>query len=300
VDHTGQVYVGDGFNGAIRKITPGGIVSTLARGVGSSSGIALDNAGVVYAASSDRISKVTPDGAVSTLYGGTDERISSIAVDRAGNVLVADNLTIKKVSASGEVRTLAGTSITVTNQIGQSVLLRDHVDGIGSAARFSSLTSMCVDDQGDIFAADSSGWPATIRKITPEGKVTTVAGAPDLSVGHADGIGSAAQFGSSYIMGVAIDTAGNLYVADGGNNRISKGTPILVPDPRFGSVSVHRATVTAQVSGLVAGWTIIIESSANLRDWSPVQTNVPSGASQTISLPINPTPPAGFLRATMK
>lgn len=300
VDSTGQVYVGDAFNGAIRKITPEGIVSTLARRVGGGAGIALGNAGVLYAADGERVSKVTPDGVVTTFYGGPGHSISAITADRSGNVFVGDNLTIKKVSASGEVTTLAGASITVTNQIGQAVSFVDHVDGIGSAARFSSLKSMCVDGQGNIFAADSSGWPATIRKITPEGQVMTVAGAPDLSVGHADGIGPAAQFGSSYLMGIAIDRAGHLYVADGGNNRISKGIPILVPDPRFSSVAVNDGAVTAQLSGLVAGRRIIIESSTNLRDWSSIQTNVASGASQTISHPINPASQAEFLRATMK
>ena len=58
---------------------------------------------------------------------------------------------------------------------------------------------------------------------------------------------------------------------------LSKGTPILLPEPQFESVFVSGDAITAQVSGLVTGWTIILESSANLRDWGPIRTNVASG-----------------------
>jgi hypothetical protein len=101
-------------------------------------------------------------------------------------------------------------------------------------------------------------------------------------------------------MGIAIDRAGNLYVADTESNRISKGTPILVPEPRFNSVFVNDGAITAQLAGLVAGWTIIVECSTNLREWSPIQTSVTSGPSLSISHSINPAIPGGFLRATVK
>lgn len=83
---------------------------------------------------------------------------------------------------------------------------------------------MAVDNTGTVYVADTGNH--TIRKITPRGVVTTIGGTPG-EMGGADGIGGSARF--SRPKGLAADTAGNIYVADTHNGRITKGTPLPVP-----------------------------------------------------------------------
>jgi sugar lactone lactonase YvrE len=242
VDSAGNVYVADQSNDEIRKITPSGVVSTLAGsagqpgssdGTGSAArfyeptGVALDSAGNVYVADkyNDEIRKITPSGVVSTLAGSAGQIGSSngaggaarfddpegVAVDSAGNVYVADasNDEIRKVTPSGVVTTLAGSA----GQSGSS-------DGTGSAARFYHPTGVAVDSAGNVYVADY--YNQEIREVTPSGVVTTLAGSAG-QVGSSDGIGSAATF--DYPWGVAVDSEGNVYVADAANNEIRKITP---------------------------------------------------------------------------
>jgi streptogramin lyase len=256
VDSAGNVYVADCYNNTIRKVTPGGVVTTLAGlaafdqngapvggsadGTGSAarfygpSGVAVDSAGNLYVADSknDTIRKVTPGGVVTTLAGqagtsgSTDGTASAarfyhpsgVAVDSAGNVYVADtdNNTIRKVTPGGGVTTLAG--LPQFDQYGDPI--GGSADGTGSAARFYYPEGVAVDSAGNVYVADSGN--CTIRKITPDGVVTTLAGLAGL-YGSADGTGSAAQF--DWPEGVAVDSAGNVYVADEGNNTIRKVTP---------------------------------------------------------------------------
>src|SRR5204862_7823763 len=95
-----------------------------------------------------------------------------------------------------------------------------NVDGIGSAARFNQPGAVAVDSAGNVYVADTQNH--TIRKITPGGVVTTLAGSAGQD-GSKDGNGSAAQF--SLPKGVAVDGAGNVYVGDQCNNTIRKVTP---------------------------------------------------------------------------
>jgi hypothetical protein len=257
VDGAGNIYVADYGYDTIRKITPGGIVSTLAGtpnvqgstdGTGSAalfshpSGVAVDAAGNVYVAdnANGTIRKITPAGVVTTLAGtagspgyadgtGAAARFLSpygVAVDTAGNVYVADqnNDLIRKITPAGVVSTLAGTASYAGN-----------ADGTGSAAQFNHPASVSVDSYGNVYVADYNS--NTIRKITSTGVVTTLAGTPGTS-GSADGTGSAALFTSPY--GVAVDGAGNLYVADSGNSTIRKGVPLT------------KVNVTLILSGLSA------------------------------------------------
>src|SRR5205823_9649442 len=140
---------------------------------------------------------------------------AGVAVDSAGNVYVADtsNHTIRKVTPAGDVTTLAGRA----GSFGSA-------DGTGSAARFSQPEGVAVDSAGNVYVADDGN--STIRKVTPVGTnwvVTTLAGRA-LSSGSANGTNSAARF--NFPVGVAIDNAGNLYVADTDNHTIREVSPV--------------------------------------------------------------------------
>ncbi|MFN9479791.1 MAG: hypothetical protein ACK6C0_10210, partial [Betaproteobacteria bacterium] len=169
--------------------------------------------------------KVTAAGAVSTLAGaagssgsadgnGAAARFNSpegLAVDGAGNVYVADtqNHTIRKIATAGAVGTFAG----IVRSWGSA-------DGTGAAARFAAPYGVSVDAFGNVYVADTVNH--TIRKITPVGVVSTLAGTAGSS-GSADGIGSAVRFDSP--QAVAVDGSGNVYVADTNNHTIRNITP---------------------------------------------------------------------------
>jgi sugar lactone lactonase YvrE len=241
VDGAGNVYVADTWNGTIRKVTPGGVVTTLAGQAGSygsadgtgsaarfgqPSGVTVDGTGNAYVADYyyHTIRKVTPGGVVTTLAGQVDWSGSAdgagsgaqfyapggVAVDSAGNVYVADtyNHTIRKVTPGGMVTTLAG----VAHYSGSA-------DGTGGAARFDYPIGVAVDSAGNVYVGDS--YNQTIRKVTPGRVVTTLAGMAHYR-GSADGTGSAAWFFEP--SGVAVDNAGNVYVADRYNHTIRKVT----------------------------------------------------------------------------
>src|SRR5690348_7898353 len=152
-------------------------------------------------------------GGYSTNAAGTAARFLplTVAVDSAGNIYVAEqgNNTITKVTPAGVVTTLAG-------QPGSF----GSANGTGSVARFNAPSCAVVDNAGNIYVADTGNH--TIRKVTPAGVVTTLAGQA-LSPGSANGTGSAARFREPF--GVALDSAGNVYVADAGNHTIRKLTP---------------------------------------------------------------------------
>lgn len=242
VDATGNVYVADTSNFTIRKITPGGDVSTLAglagtRGSTDGTGLnarfdfpnslTVDGAGNIYVTDTvnNSIRKIAPPNVVTTLAGaagslGTADGTGSaagftspqgVAVDNTGNVYVADtgNFTIRKITPSAVVTTLAG----LARNGGSG-------DGTGSSARFFQPAGVTVDNNGNVYVADSGNF--TIRKVTPGGVVSTIAGSVG-NGGSADGLGTAARFNNP--LGVAADNAGNVYVADTNNNTIRKIAP---------------------------------------------------------------------------
>jgi len=229
-DGSGNIYVADAAKNLIRKVTPDGVISTLAGsgsadyadGTGTAAsfngpfGVAVDAVGNVFVADTynHRIRKITVDGIVSTLAGngdsdfadgtGTEARFSyptGVAVDASGNVYVAEigNYRIRKITAEGVVSTLAGSGASGSD------------DGIGTDAQFNAPLALTVDASGIVYVADKH----RIRKVSADGIVSTVAGS---SSGFSDGAGSAAQFNTP--SGIVVDSSGNIYISDTDNNRI--------------------------------------------------------------------------------
>ena len=209
----------------------------------SPTGVAADSAGNLYVTDSSTatVQVVAPNGTVTLLAGASGQTGSTDGTGSAarfnspaGIVALADgsfavvesaNSTIRRVTASGVVTTLAGSPTT-----------RGSTDGPGSTATFSTPFGIARDSSGNLFVADSSNH--TIRRITPAGNVSTLAGTPG-SAGTSDGTGSAARFNQP--LGIAVDSAGNVFVADTGNSLIRKITPAGVVTTAAGVVGISGA-----------------------------------------------------------
>jgi len=155
--------------------------------------------------SNNRIRKIDESGRVVTMAGVFAAPID-LALDGVGNLYVADclNHRIRKIDASGKVTTLAGSGKP------------DFADGDGMGASFNNPHGIAVDRSGNVYVADTGN--ERIRKVTPSGNVTTIAGSG--KKGCEDGYGSAASFNSPW--GVAVDANGAVYVGDQANNKIRK------------------------------------------------------------------------------
>ena len=327
VDTFGNLYVADAFNDTVRKVTPAGVVSTMAGSPGSAgsadgtgaaarfnhpSGVAVDSSGNVYVADTDNdtVREITPAGVVTTLAGqaglsgsadgtGAAARFngpSGLAVDAAGNRYVADTLnhTLRMITSGGVVSTLAGQAglsgsadgtgaaarffgpqglaadasgnlfVADTNNqtIRQVVLATGAVstlagsaaaagsaDGPNTSARFFYPSAVTVDGYGNLFVADTDN--DTIREVALAGIVSTLAGQAGVS-GSADGFGSAARL--NFPSGIAVDTSGNLYVADTNNDTIRLGyfpaAPAFTTQPQGHAVTTGSSVqFTVTVSG---------------------------------------------------
>ncbi len=257
----GTIYVADASNHTIRKVTPTGIVSTFAGAPGVSgstddgpgvkalfngpAGVAIDRNGNVFVADSQNytIRKITPAGVVSTLAGsagvqghsdGTGAAASfwdpeNLTIDATGNLYIADGAgnSVRVVTPAGVVTTLAGSATSGT------------ANGTGSAARFNLLAGIAVDAIGNVYVGDYLN--NAVRKITPAGVVTTLAGLPGThtaNIGFTDGTGTAARFDGP--TGLAVDSAGNVYVADSTNNAIRQITSAGVVTTLAGTSAVYE------------------------------------------------------------
>jgi sugar lactone lactonase YvrE len=243
VDGAGSViYVADTDNHTIRRLDSGGAVTTVAGLAGSSGsadgaginarfffpqGVVLSPGGDLYVADTfnQTLRKITGAGDVSTVAGSAGvpgladgpastarfDEPQSLALATTGNLYVADrsNNLVRALSVGGQVSTLAGQ------------VTPGSADGLGSSAQFTRPEGVGLDASANLYVADSANH--TIRKVSASGLVTTVGGKPG-AAGMADGLGSLARFNSP--AGLAIGPDGSIYVADTGNNRIVKGSPL--------------------------------------------------------------------------
>jgi sugar lactone lactonase YvrE len=300
VDSATNLYIADSYNHTIRKMTPATVVSTIAgsAGVPGSTdatasaarfnyplGVAVDSATNVYVADQGNhtIRMITPGGVVTTLAGSAGQNGSGdgfqsiarfnfpygVAVDSGGSVYVADtgNHMIRKILSGGFVMTLAGSGSSGT------------ADGTGTGAQFFQPNSLALDSAGNIYVADT--FNSTIRKVTPGGSVTTLAGSAGQN-GSTNGVGTAALF--SYPGGIALDAAGRMFIGDTSNNRISKGVP-LFQFLKSSPLSVSGGSFHALLTGPF-GSNAVLEASVNLQSWAPIQTNPIPPDGLNVSVPV--------------
>jgi uncharacterized protein (TIGR03437 family) len=248
VDATGNLYIAEidayvdsGF-GAIRKVSPSGIISTVAGGdtlnlgdggpatsalVYDPQGIAIDATGNLYIAefASNRVRKVSTTGTITTVVGSGSTSGSlgdggpatsatlkgpvGVAVDLAGNLYIADSgdRRVRKVSSNGIISTFAGNGSTNT-------ALGDG--GQATNATLVGPAGVAVDAAGNVYIADALD--NRIREVSPAGIITTAAGNGSAAYSGDGGLAILAAISSP--MSVAVDANGNLYIADSGNNRV--------------------------------------------------------------------------------
>ena len=265
-DYEGNVYVADKANNRIRKIDSSGNVTTFAgsgtagtaNGTGTSAqfnsptDVAIGTLGNIYVADTgnNRIRKITPERVVSTYAGsgavGTTNgalataRFSapgSVAIDASATMYIADtaNNRIRKIEKDGEVTTFAGSGVA------------GSANGTGTAAQFNAPSGVAIDKSGNVYVADKNSH--RIRKITPAGVVTTIAGSGTAGFLNST-TGTSAQFNTP--SAISVDANGNIYVADTSNNRIRKITAAGAVTTLSGAGTagyVNGSATTSQYSG---------------------------------------------------
>jgi len=261
LDRTGNLYIADQQNYRLRRVSPDGIIQTVAGNgaryrfggdggparsalLGTPTGVVVDSAGNVFIADQRNfcVRKVSPDGIIRTFAGNgelgysgdggpaAEARLnmpSGLALDSAGNLFIADGSHIHKVTPAGVITTVAGT-------YGQGA---SGEDGPALKATFAFASGVAVDSAGNIYVADFDAH--RVRKVGRDGNISTVAGngEPGFS---GDGLSAAkAQLNGPW--GVAVDAAGILYIADSNNRRIRK-------------VSSSGVITTVAGNGVVSGY----------------------------------------------
>jgi sugar lactone lactonase YvrE len=247
VGANGDLFIADFYNYRVRKVSASGAITTVAgngtagyfTGYGGDggaatsallyypAGVAVDAAGNLFIAdtANQRVRKVSASGVISTVAGNgtpgysgdggpaTAAQLagpSGVAVDGAGNLFIADNGNerVRKVSATGVITTVAGNGTPGYSGDG----------GAATSARLSRPLGVAVDAAGNLFIADSSN--NRVRKVSVSGVITTVAGTG--TSGYSGDGGPATSAWLSYPSGVAVDAAGDLFIADSSNNGVRR------------------------------------------------------------------------------
>ncbi len=299
VDSADNVYVADYYNGLVRKITPGGMVTTLPGTFGWVAAVVIDPTGNVYVAdwSASVIRKISTSGAVTivagtaNLSGCTDGPIGTgrlggpagLALDPSGNLYVADksNHVVRKVTPDGVVTTIIG-------QCGAP----GGVDGIGTAARLDSPTGLALDADGNLFIAEES----RIRRMKPDGTVTSLAG-PVNTFGSREGRGVDALF---YRPGaIAVGPTGSLYLADKNNQVIRRADPYTAVSRKVHGSSVFDLdlplaappAIESRSGGMASAYQVVLSgyapvtiSSARVASGSGTVSGISGSGTSTIVL----------------
>ena len=242
VDGSGNLYIADGFNGRLRRVNSQEIITTVAAGLSWFKGIALDSSGNIYIAESSdhRIRRVDTGGTITTVAGTGQggfsgdgglatsallNRPEDVAVDSSGNVYIADSLNyrIRRVDTSGIITTFAGIGFAYES------------DGSGPAteAVLPLPSGVAVDGSGNIYIADPSS--QRIKQVDTSGTLVIIAGSGE--AGSSGDGGPALEAQLNHPEGVAVDTAGRVYVAERLGHRIrvlstgSSPSPPPTPPP---------------------------------------------------------------------
>lgn len=253
VDSAGNVYFADKGNFAVREVNVSGIINTVA-GPGSLvlgapigdggpataanfgwtnslfAAVAIDAGGNLYVSDSGhgRVRKINASGIISTVAGSgtpgsggdggpaTSASLSApagIALDKAGNLYIAEPTAgrVRKVDTSGNISTVAGTGTVGYSGDG----------GPATSAQILPPIGLAIDAKGNLYIAESGAGVPHVRKVDASGIITTFAGSGS-SAGFAGDGGLAVNAQLNTLAGLAIDQAGNLYIADAGNYRVRK------------------------------------------------------------------------------
>jgi sugar lactone lactonase YvrE len=247
-DRLGNLFIADGFNNRVRKVSPDGTISTVAGGghpadhlgdggpataasLNAPFGLAVDAEGTLFVGDifNSRIRRVSPGGTITTVAGNgkagysgdggpaTEASLNganTMAVDATGNLFFTDfgNQAVRRVSPAGMITTVAG-----NGKYGDS-----GDGGPATDARFKTLSGVAVDATGNVFISD---WlTERVRRVSPDGIITTVVGGGTPADGLGDG-DLATKARLKLPRGLAVDPGGNLFVSDNGHFRVRRVGP---------------------------------------------------------------------------
>ena len=243
-DAAGDLFIADLYNNRLRKVSPDGIITTIAGTGGASrsdggyavdipvspNAVVADAAGSVFIAEGLRIRKLTPDGLIQTVAGifgssgfsgdggpATEAQLQyagGIALDAVGNLFIADRNRVRKVTVDGLITTVAGNG-------------EDGYSGDGGPAVQAALRAfgVAVDDAGNLFIIGDN----RVRRVSPDGLITTIAGLG--TPGYSGDGGPAVRAEMWAPRSLAVDRSGNIYIADTGNNAVRVLHPRQVKRP---------------------------------------------------------------------
>jgi sugar lactone lactonase YvrE len=357
VDASGDLFIADELNNRVREVGTNGLISTVAgdgtngfSGDGATAtnaslsgpaGLALDGSGDLFIsdAGNNRVREVGTNGLIGTVAGNgtngfsgdggpaTNASLSNpagLAVDAWGNLFIADsgNKRIRKVATNGVITTVAGN--------GDAGYYGDG--GPATNAFLESPAAVAVDLFGNLFIADST---EHVRQVAPNGVINTVAG--NAGFGYSGDGGPPTNARLSDVYGVAVDTLGDLFIADTGNNRIRKVTAFgpglslgnftlgqaglydLVVSNSMGSVTSAVIQITPVLAPLSAtlqagpvtqiqftgtpGSNYVVETTTDLAapaNWQPLSTNAAAANGSGLFIDTNTQAyPARFYRLAL-